>query len=62
MSTQKFNSQTGYSADINNITSKVRLDFNTNVVNPTNAILGVDETATEFVLIDSSKISTSTTV
>jgi hypothetical protein len=61
MSTQKFNSQTGYSADINNITSKVRLDFNTNVVNPTNAILGVDETATEFVLIDSSKISTSTT-
>jgi len=61
MSTQKFNSQTGYSADINNITSKVRLDFNTNVINPTNAILGIDETATEFVLIDSSKISTSTT-
>jgi hypothetical protein len=61
MSNQKFNSQTGYSADINNITSKVRLDFNTNVINPTNAILGVDETATEFVLIDSSKISTSTT-
>jgi hypothetical protein len=58
MSTQKFNSQTGYSADINNITSKVRLDFNTNVVNPTNAILGVDDTCTEFVLLDNSLLPT----
>jgi len=58
MSTQKFNSQTGYSADINNITSKVRLDFNTNVINPKNAILGVDETATEFVLLDNSLLPT----
>jgi len=58
MSNQKFNSQTGYSADINNITSKVRLDFNTNVINPKNAILGVDETATEFVLLDNSLLPT----
>lgn len=56
MSNNKFESQYGYSFDINNTTSKILFDFNTNVVDPTNSVLGVNNTATEFILLDESQV------
>ena len=58
MSTQKFNTQTGYNLDVNNITSKIRLDFDTNLnVDVQDAVLGLDPTSANFVLIDQSLVT-----
>jgi hypothetical protein len=48
----KFNTQTGYQLNLNNTTSKIRLDFDTNVINPENSVLGTTEDCKEFVLIN----------
>ena len=51
MSIDKFNSTSGFEFDIDNIISKIRLDFDTNVIDPTNYLLGVDETQSKFILV-----------
>jgi len=56
MSNNKFQSQTEYSFNVDNVTSKIRLDFDTNVVNPKDAVLGIDKTATQFILLDQSQV------
>ena len=56
MSNNKFQSQTDYSFNIDNTTSKIRIDFDTNVVDPTNSVLGIDKDATQLILLDQSQV------
>lgn len=53
----KFNSKSGFEFNIDNVVSKIRLDFDTNVENPNNYILGLNAEQTEFVLIDPNLIN-----
>ena len=53
----KFNSKSGFDFDLNNITSKIRLDFDTNVENPTNYILGINDTQDQFILVDPNELT-----
>jgi len=48
----KFNCKSGFELNIDNVLSKIRLDFDTNVLFPDNYILGINDEQTQFVLID----------
>ena len=57
-----FNSKSGFEFDINNIVSKIRLDFDTNVGSPQNYMLGINESQTEFILIDPDSLTNTNVV
>jgi len=53
----KFNSKSGFELDINNVLSKIRLDFDTNVEYPLNYILGINAEQDGFILIDPNQLT-----